>query len=505
MQNAFNQNELSTLSINLLSSLDESVFFTQLSGYFSKMYPECSIALHKSFSDNSTQLRALNGCEVEGAALVSKGNSISGYVSRTKRAYYSNSVQRDPLFSMQEIPAGVVSELCVPVLSEGAILGTINIQGKEGYEFGQDDINNIMEALVYLDKPIQNMKIYLLATQMNEELIQKIQKNEEGSQSSRRGLDQFSQREEAAAIIGHSASIRNIAKIVDKVAKEDFPVLFEGEGGVGKKLLAQRIHSLSSRHKSPCISVNCSTMDDKTIESELFGTSDRKGLFELANGGTLILDEVSNLSIGVQNKLLRVLTSGEIFTVDGERNVPVNVRIISTSKESLEELASSGKFREEFLYRLNTISIKVPSLKERREDIKYLAEHFLNNNREKENYKVLTSRAIDVLNNYSWSGNVQELKSIIERTYILSEGKYIDEQDLPESIKKAPIVEESAQEEFSEMTLYDLERRHIVNTLEFLSGNKTKAAKSLGITVKTLYNKLHSYGILSAKKGVAGL
>lgn len=503
MQTVINNEELSSVSLVLLSTLDEDVFFSKLSGFIGEQFEGLNVYICKSFANGETQIVAENGKSTPEGRKFKKGEGISGYVVRTKRAYYSNSVQRDPLMANQNIDKNVLSEICIPVISDNSILGTINVQSlSEDRKFTEEDIEKVSNILAYLEKPIRNMKMYILATQMNNELIKKIE-NKEKLATSKIALSPVGRQGEGTQLIGHSQSMRNILKIVEKVANEDFPVLFEGEGGVGKKLFAQRIHNLSPRRQSPCISLNCASMSDAMIEQELFGSQDRKGLFELANGGTLILDEISNLSPSLQSRLLRVLTSGAVFSVDGEKTTFVNVRIISTSRVSLEKMVAEGKFQEELLYRLNTISVSVPALRERKEDIKYLVEHFLNHNREQQNFKVMTTKAIDVLVNYSWPGNIQELKSIVERTYVLSEGKYIDESDFPESIKGDKVVQSLKQEEFEALTLHELEKQHIINSLEYLNGNKTKAAKSLGITVKTLYNKLHSYGIIGDKNNNA--
>lgn len=499
MQTALNQEELSSVSLVLLSTLDEDVFFGKLSSFITDQFEGLNVYVCKGYADGETQIVAENGESQTDGKRFKKGEGISGYVVRTKRPYYSNSVQRDPLMANQNLDPNVISEICVPIISDNSTLGTVNVQSmSEDRKFSEEDIKLVQSILAYLEKPIRNMKMYLLATQMNNELIKKIEVKEESNNSGSNG-NHLVRKEEGSKIIGHSQSLRSILKIVEKVAQEDFPVLFEGEGGCGKKLLSQRIHNLSNRRKSPCISLNCASMADNMLEQELFGNRERKGLFELANGGTLILDEISNLSQALQNKLLRTLTSGEVFTAEGDRSYFVNVRVISTSRVSLEKMVAEGKFTEELLYRLNTISVKVPALRERKDDIKYLVEHFLNHSREKQNFKVMTTRAIEALNKYSWPGNIQELKSVVERTYVLSEGKYIDEHDLPESIKEESTPEARQEEEFSAITLHELEKRHIIRSLRHLNGNKTKAAKSLGITVKTLYNKLHSYGILGDK------
>lgn len=500
MQTALNHEELSSVSLVLLSTLDEDIFFGKLSGFIASQFEGQNVYICKGDSSGESQVVAENGLSVQDGQKFKKGEGICGYVLRTRRPYYSNSVQRDPLTANQDIDKNIISEICIPLLSDNSILGTVNVQSlSEDRKFSEEDIKRVEDILAYLEKPIRNMKMYLLATQMNSELIKRIEKEEKEASHSSQGRS-YGRKDEGFTLIGHSEEIRSILKIVEKVAQEDFPVHFEGEVGVGKKLLAQRIHALSSRKKSPCISLNCASMEEDMIEQELFGTEDRKGLFELANGGTLILDEISHLSGSLQTRLLRTLTSGEVFTSDGERSFFANVRIISTSRVSLKSLVSEGKFQEDLLYRLDTISVKVPSLKERKEDIKYLIEHFLNHGREKQNYKIMTTRAIEALTRYPWPGNIQELRSMVERTYILSEGKYIDEHDLPDSVREIQEEEKVLDDNFRAISLQELEKKHIIKSLQFLNGNKTQAAKSLGITVKTLYNKLHSYGIINTDK-----
>jgi DNA-binding NtrC family response regulator len=216
-----------------------------------------------------------------------------------------------------------------------------------------------------------------------------------------------------------------------------------------------------------------------------------------ANGGTVILNSIEELSVNVQQKLLRLIVSGELYNIDSNIPMPVNVRVISVTKADLAKRVEEGTFCEELMYRLNIMNIKMPSLKDRKEDIKILSERFLNT-LNKESGKILTSKAIEKLSNYSWPGNIHELKNLMERTSILVSEQYIEESHLPELESEVELIEEVV-EEFSEMTLHSLEKMHICKTLDHLAGNKTRAAKSLGITVKTLYNKLHSYGLVNPK------
>jgi len=493
-----NKNELSTLSVNLLSTLDQSFFFNELGRYFSNVYADCSVSVHRSFLDGSTKLISENGEELEDSKIIAKGKSVASYVSKIKRAYYSNNVSSDPLFSLEKLNKNVHSVMCFPLQSEGSVFGVVSLHSADERSFSDEDVKQCKKILKAVEAPMKNIRMYLMALEMNKDLIDKLESGEIEGSTSNEERREFNNHK----VIGHNSSIQKILEITSKVANEDFPVFFQGESGVGKKMFSQIIHGKSKRSQGPCISINCATMGESNLEIELFGTKDRKGLIELANGGTLIFDEISKLSLNLQNKILRTLVSGKSFSTDGERDASVNVRIVSTSTENMEEVLEEGRFRRDLFERLNTINIKVPSLANRKQDIKYLAEYFLNNGRSEAELKVLTSGAIDALTEYHWPGNIRELKSIMERTYILFEGKYINAKDLPElSVKAVEVKEEK--EEFIATTLQEVEKEHITRCLDHLNGNKTKAAKALGITVKTLYNKLHSYGLVAKKNSLS--
>jgi Nif-specific regulatory protein len=488
------------LSNQLLATLDEGLFFGRLSAHIHNTFGLYKVQIYKSFEDGATQLVAENGAAINNAEISTRPHGLSSYVTRTRRAYYSNAVKRDPLLANVEYDDGVEAELCVPINSQGTILGTIHVRSqKEGKVFSENDITTVLGILKDIETPLNNMRMYLLAKHLNRELMKRIETKEKQVTNIPMTRNMNTAKEQEIKIIGHSKAFTDIMNLIKKVAPEDFPVLIEGDNGVGKKLISKKIHQLSTRREAPAIVVHCSALNDEILEAELFGKNDKKGLLELANGGTIIFNEVSELSLNLQGKLLRFLLSGETYRLGGDRGIPVNVRILSTSKKSLQKEVDEGKFREDLLYRLNTVSIFVPSLRDRKDDIKVLAEHFLNLNRDKEQFKVLTNRAVDVLNGYIWPGNAQELRNIMERTYVLAEGKYIDEDHLPNFVKEENHVEVVKEEEFAEMTLAELEKRHIIRSLDFLNGNKTKAARALGITVKTLYNKLHSYGLVHSK------
>ncbi len=497
MKSALDMDKVSTISTQLLTNLDETIFFTRLSSAIMELFKEYKVQTFEAFNDGSTLLIAENGKSIADGIEYAKGQGLSGYVVRTKRAYYSNS-KRDPLLASTKRDACVESELCVPIISEGSILGTIHIQTDNSErKFSEEDVSIVLDLLNSLEQPINNMRLYLIAKNLNKELEKKIQEKEQellnrGPSISGRGV-----KIEQIEMIGHSKAFVEVMNIAEKVAKEDFPILIAGGSGTGKKLLAKKIHTLSDRKERNCVLVHCNSINEEQIELELFGTKDRPGAIQRANGGTLILDSIEELSLQVQRKLLRFIISGELFCVDSNIPMATNVRIISATKANLKNLIEEGLFNEDLLYRLNIMNIQMPSLKERKDDIKILSESFINNSKTHEN-KVLTSKAIERLANYNWPGNIHELKNLMERTAILVSEQFIDETHLPEleSEVEAPV---EVVEEFTEMTLHDLEKMHICKTLDHLGGNKTRAAKCLGITVKTLYNKLHSYGLVAPK------
>ena len=496
MKAALNLDKLSTLSTVLLTNLDETVFFSKISGYIHEQFGEYKVRVFAAYEDGCTELKAENGKSIENGVTYKKGESLSGYVTRLKRAYYSNS-KRDPLLSATQRDECVEKELCVPINIDGTVIATINIQSKdEERMFSEEDVTIVLDILSHLEAAVNNMKMYLIAKNLNKQLQEKINLKEQELEL--RGPALATKKAENIEIIGHSNKISDILTMASKIAKEDFPVMIQGESGTGKKILAKKIHSMSLRANAECITVHCEAIEANRLEAELFGRTYAPGMIEKANGGTLILDNVQALPLEVQAKLLRTILSSEIFNIDSNIPKKVNVRIVSIANKSIEKAVEAGEFREDLLYRLNIINMAMPSLKERQDDIKVLAEYFLNKGKAQEDYKMITSNAAQKLSGYNWPGNLQELRNLMERTYILTEGKYIESDHLPELMSEE-IQEVEEVKEFSEMSLSDLEREHICSTLDHLGGNKTRAAKSLGITVKTLYNKLHSYGLVTPK------
>jgi Nif-specific regulatory protein len=494
MKTASLQNELATLSTVLLSNLDEVIFFSKLSGFVQEVMKEHKVLGFEALSDGSTRLIAENGQALQAPKLLNKGQGLSGYVVRTKRAYYSNSAKRDPLASTGVRDEAVEAELCMPIMIEGSVIGTINVQStKKDRNFGEADMVIINDILNQLQSPIKNMHLYLMAKNLNRELLSKIEAKEK-ELSSRVEIQVTKGFEDNSQMIGLSKNFLEIVQTAKKVASQDFPILLEGNHGVGKKILAKKIHSWSGR-KGSAVVASCSAFTEAQLDREIFGS---KGLLVQANGGTLIVDDIASASLNIQTKLLRALVAGEMIAVDTEEKIALNVRLIATSKVSLKEQVDAGNFKEDLFYRLNTVSLKIPALRDRQEDIKVMAEFFLNHG--KAEAKVLTSGAIEKLASYFWPGNAHELKNIMERTYILTDGQYIEASHLPEFAQEVKVEKVEAPVKFVESTLFDLEKKHIIDTLDHLSGNKTRAAKALGITVKTLYNKLHSYGLIEARE-----
>jgi Nif-specific regulatory protein len=494
MKTASIQNELATLSTVLLSNLDEVVFFSKLSGFVQSIMNEHKVLGFEVLSDGCTRLIAENGVVLSQTKTLNKGQGLSGYVARMKKAYYSNSVKRDPIASTGLREEAVEAELCMPIMVEGSVIGTINVQSlKKDRNFCEADMVIINDILSQLEAPIRNMHLFLMAKNLNRELLAKIEAREK-ELSSRVEIQVTKGFEDQSQMIGVSKSFLEVVQTAKKIASQDFPVLIEGLHGVGKKILARKIHAWSGR-KGGVVVASCSAMNESQLDREIFSS---KGLMVQANGGTLIIDDIGSASHLIQTKLLRALVAGEMIAVDTEEKIALNVRLVATSKVCLKGLVEAGSFKEDLYYRLNTVALVIPALRDRQEDIKVMAEFFLNHGKSEK--KVLTSGAIEKLSNYFWPGNAHELKNIMERTYILTDGQYIEASHLPEFAQEVKVEKVEVKPSYQEFTLFDLEKKHIIDTLDHLAGNKTRAAKALGITVKTLYNKLHSYGLIEARE-----
>jgi DNA-binding NtrC family response regulator len=310
---------------------------------------------------------------------------------------------------------------------------------------------------------------------------------------------ELKKREEERKIIGDSPALEAVLTMVERVAKSESTVMILGESGTGKELIAREIHNRSPRADRPFVTINCGALPETLLESELFGhkkgsftgaIKDKLGLFQVADKGTFFLDEVGETSPGIQVKLLRVLQEKEIVQIGGTSPIKVDVRVIAATNEDLDEKMRAGDFRKDLFYRLNVIPLRIPSLKERREDIPLLVDYFLDKYCAKMGIalKKISSSAMQVLMQYAWPGNVRELENAIERAIVLQEGDTVKIGDLPERM-----LQEPPRQVFG--SLREKEREAIISALEEAGGNATRAAKNLGIHPSTLYRKLKKYDL----------
>ena len=302
-------------------------------------------------------------------------------------------------------------------------------------------------------------------------------------------------------MIGASPSFRRMMTLIEQIADSSATILIQGESGTGKELVARTIHERSARRNGPFVAVNCAALPETLLESELFGYEKgaftgaggrKEGRFELAGGGTLFLDEVADLSLVTQPKILRVLQEGEFERLGGTRSLQVDVRIVAATNQDLAGMVKEKRFREDLYYRLNVITIRVPPLRERHEDIRVLAQHYLRVYAAKNGRKLegFTGEAVERLESYAWPGNVRELENLIERSVLLARKDRIDAEDLPEEIGGVKRPPRDAILELVGTPLTEIEQRLLDETLRITGGNKTQAAKLLGIDVRTVARKL---------------
>jgi two-component system response regulator HydG len=307
-----------------------------------------------------------------------------------------------------------------------------------------------------------------------------------------------------SGIVGNSESIRNVIDLCKQIAETDVAVLITGENGTGKELIARAIHENSLRKKRPLVPLNCAALSPQLVESELFGHEkgaftganfQKKGRFEFAHLGTLFLDEVGDIPLETQVKLLRVLEDGEITRVGSNEPIRVDVRLISATNTDLEKAIQEGRFREDLYYRLKVVTIHLPPLRERRQDIPLLVHHFIDQF-SKAYRKPITGierEALNVLTSYAWPGNVRELKHAIENMVVVSRGASLTVENLPQSIYRAERKASADPDSLAGLPLREVEKILIGNTLAQVGGNRHEAAKVLGIGERTLYRKLKKY------------
>jgi DNA-binding NtrC family response regulator len=376
----------------------------------------------------------------------------------------------------------------IPVIvltGHGTIENAVNAMRMGAYDFITKPIN--LDHLSMLVKRALGNRVLVLEHQALKEEVERLENKKRYAQ-----------------IIGKSAAMQKVFDLINQVAPTKASVLITGESGVGKELVADALHNLSDRKNGPFIKVHCAALSESLLESELFGhekgaftgaTSQKKGRFELADGGTIFLDEIGEISPTVQVKLLRVLQEKTFERVGGEKSIDVDVRIISATNRDLKAEIEAGRFREDLYYRLNIVNIHLPPLRERKEDIPLLIASFISEF-SKENNKTIKGidpKAKSALYNYRWYGNIRELRNTIESAVVLAKGEIITLDDLPPSVRRED--EQGYIRLDIGLTMAEAEKEIIRQTLYYTKNNKSKAAEILGIGRKTLHRKLNEYGL----------
>ena len=365
---------------------------------------------------------------------------------------------------------------------------------------GHPDVDTAVEAMKlgaydYLTKPFRLSEV---------EIVLRRAAEKRRLQAENVALRHIVDRGDAShVILGESPAMRSLLELVRRVAASNAPVLITGETGTGKGLIAKALHQASLRVGKPFLAINCSAFQDQLLESELFGhergaftgaVTAKAGLFEVADGGAVFLDEVAEMSPAMQAKLLQVLDTGELRRVGGTRQRRVDTRILAATNKDLEQEVRASHFREDLLFRLNVVSLPVPPLRERKEDIPILVDYFLRRFQlPGQPLRSLSPEALGLLMHYTWPGNVRELANTIERLVLLCPGTIIQPDDLPSNIR--PSADLPVQEGDVPLPLAEIERLSIIRALRYTGGKKAPAARLLGIDVKTLTHKIQRYAI----------
>jgi DNA-binding NtrC family response regulator len=399
-------------------------------------------------------------------------------------------------------PAIIVSDLVMPRMSGLELLRGLKDQLTDLTLIlltAQGTIESAVEAIKegaydYLSKPVDPSRLKIL--------LQKAVERQETLREVKHLRRQLREQGSFGRFVGNSPSIRAVYRVVEQAAPTSASVLIWGESGTGKELAAQTIHELSPRASFPFVAINCAAIPETLLESEIFGhekgaftgAHDRRtGVFELAHRGTLFLDEIAEMQPATQVKLLRVLQERSFRRLGGRQEQTVDVRVIAATNQNPTEAVRNGKLREDLYYRLNVFAIEIPPLRERREDVPLLIQRFLNefNATNEKAVRGVDQEAMQILEQYPWPGNIRELRNVIERATILTDTEFIGTRNLP------PLLVTRGEETLPTMTLTpgttvdEAERRLILLTLDHMHNNKTRAAEVLGISLKTLHNKLN--------------
>ncbi len=402
-------------------------------------------------------------------------------------------------------PTAILSDLVMPEMDGLAFLQTLKEEGMiESIPFiilsAHGNIGTAVEAIKkgaydFMTKPLDVVRLKIL--------LENIAKRSVLAEEMNVLKDKVRKLGTFGKLNGSTPKMKNVFKQVQVIAPTTASVLITGESGTGKELVAKAIHNYSKRKDKAYIAINCAAIPESLLENELFGhekgaftgaNAQEAGCFELVDGGTIFLDEIGDMSPDMQTKLLRVLENGSFRRIGGKKEIHVDVRVIAATNRNLEEAVEESAFREDLFYRLNVFNIKLPPLRERAEDIPLLAQTFIEefNLKNDRHVRGMSREAMNLLKKYSFPGNVRELKNVIERAVIVCNSEFIDVDDLPETLTskahKAPQVEFRLGQ-----TMEEVEKHFLFHTINYVDGNKTKAAKMLDISLKTLHNKLAKY------------
>jgi len=399
-------------------------------------------------------------------------------------------------------PAIIVSDLVMPRMGGFDLLRALKDQLSDITFIlltAQGTVDSAVEAIKegaydYLSKPVDPQRLQIL--------LQKAVERQDTLREVRALRRQLREQGSFGRIIGNSAGIRTVYRVIEQSAPTGASVLISGESGTGKELVAQTIHELSPRATFPFVAINCSAIPETLLESEIFGhekgaftgaTDRRTGVFELAHRGTLFLDEIAEMMPATQVKLLRVLQERVFRRLGGRQEISVDVRVIAATNVNPQEAVNSGKLREDLFYRLNVFAIDLPPLRDRREDIPLLVQTFLTefNRTNGKGIRAVDQEAMYLLERYPWPGNIRELRNVIERATILAESEFIEPRHLPPTLISRGEASLPTLTISPGTTVDEAERRLILLTLDHTRNNKTRAAEILGISLKTLHNKLN--------------
>ena len=399
-------------------------------------------------------------------------------------------------------PSIIISDLVMPRMGGLELLRALKDEGSSltiVILTAQGTVETAVEAIKegaydYLTKPIEPQRLKIL--------LDKIVERQDTLREVKVLRKQLREHGSFGRMIGNSTQMRRVYQTIEQAAPTAASVLIWGESGTGKELVAQTIHQLSPRAQMPFVPINCAAIPETLLESEIFGhekgaftgASDRReGCFELADRGTLFLDEIAEMTPATQVKLLRVLQERKFRRLGGRNEQSVDVRVIAATNVNPADAVKNGKLREDLYYRLNVFAIELPPLRVRKDDLSLLIQSFLAEFNERNNKSVsaLDSAAMRILEQYNWPGNVREVRNIIERAVILSAGEFIEPKQLPPLVTESPDVVKPTLSLVPGTTVEEAERRLILMTLEHTRDNKTRAAEILGISLKTLHNKLN--------------